>query len=87
MPTYDYQCSSCNHQFERLLKIADMHLPTTEPCPECNAQGTVTKQIQGAPAMGDAVRLGVTKIDNGFKEVLQRIHAANGRGSNLNSKW
>jgi putative FmdB family regulatory protein len=86
MPTYDYACSACGHSFDRILKIVDMHQPTTEPCPECHAPGLVAK-IMGAPVMGDAVRLGITRTDNGFKEVLQRIHAANGVGSNLNSKW
>ena len=86
MPTYDYNCTKCNHSFDRLLKIADMHQPISEPCPECAALGSVTK-IMGAPVMGDAVRLGITRTDNGFKEVLQRIHSANGVGSNLNSKW
>jgi putative FmdB family regulatory protein len=87
MPTYSYQCQKCNHDFEGFHRIADMHLPTTQPCPSCQGEGTVIKTIAGAPAMGDPVRLGIRKIDGGFKEVLQRIHAANGRHSTLNSKW
>jgi len=87
MPTYTYRCDRCSHDFEQMQRIANMHLPTTEPCPSCQEKGTVVKTIGGAPAMGDPVRLGLRKIDGGFKEVLQRIHAANGSGSNLNSKW
>jgi hypothetical protein len=31
--------------------------------------------ISGAPMMMDPVRAGVRKVDNGFKEVLQKIHS------------
>jgi putative FmdB family regulatory protein len=83
---YSYQCQECNHGFDGLHSIAEMHLPTTEPCPACQAEGTVIKTIGGAFAIGDPVRLGVRRIDNGFKEVLQRIGAANIH-SNLYKKW
>jgi hypothetical protein len=39
----------------------------------------------GAPAMGDSVRLGIRKPDQGFNEVLSKIHAANYK-SNLADK-
>ena len=87
MPTYSYKCEKCNHEFEQFQSMANMHLPTTEPCPSCQGEGTVIKTIGGAPSLGDPVRLGIRKIDGGFKEVLQRIHAANGKHSNLNNKW
>ena len=41
--------------------------------------------IMGAPAMGDVVRLGIRKPDQGFNEVLSKIHAANYK-SNLSDK-
>ena len=87
MPTYDYKCTKCEHTFEKNMKIVDMHLPTQDPCSACHEQGSVIKTLAGAPPMGDPVRLGLRKIDGGFKEVLQRIHAANGHHSTLNSKW
>jgi hypothetical protein len=31
--------------------------------------------ITGAPMLMDPMRAGVRKIDNGFKDVLQQIHA------------
>jgi hypothetical protein len=69
-----------------VLKIAEMHLPKTQPCPKCNAEGSVQKTITGAPSLGDPVRLGIRKVDNGFKEVMQKIHH-NNPGSNLNQKF
>ena len=35
MPTYEYQCSSCEHQFEEFQKITDEAIST---CPECGAE-------------------------------------------------
>jgi putative FmdB family regulatory protein len=85
MPLYDYACSSCSHTFTEFLSIGNRHQPTEQACPQCGTTGTIYQSI-GAPPIGDAVRLGIRKIDGGFKEVLQRIHAANPR-SNLNNKW
>ncbi|CAG8870646.1 hypothetical protein PS627_04104 [Pseudomonas fluorescens] len=34
MPLYDYQCTSCNHQMEKLQKISAA--PLTD-CPACQA--------------------------------------------------
>jgi putative FmdB family regulatory protein len=38
MPTYEYQCKSCNHRFEIWQKMADDALTV---CPECN--GTIRR--------------------------------------------
>ncbi|QDT67705.1 Zinc ribbon domain protein [Planctomycetes bacterium MalM25] len=32
MPTYDYQCDACNHEFELFQQISD---PVKKKCPEC----------------------------------------------------
>ena len=32
MPTYDYKCEKCGHEFEESLKIADRNVPTESPC-------------------------------------------------------
>ena len=36
MPYYDYQCTSCKHEFETCMKISERHIPTQEPCPDCS---------------------------------------------------
>lgn len=33
MPIYEYQCTSCHHQFERLQKIHEAAIPE---CPNCS---------------------------------------------------
>ena len=40
MPTYEYQCKSCNHRFEVWQKMADEPLTT---CPEC--QGSIRRVL------------------------------------------
>ncbi len=42
MPTYDYLCQSCGHEFEAFQSMKDN--PLTE-CPEC--QGPVKRKVGG----------------------------------------
>lgn len=44
MPTYDYKCQSCQHQFTAMHKISE----ASPNCPECG--GEVKKQLS-APAV------------------------------------
>lgn len=32
MPTYEYRCAACGHEFERFQKMSD---PPVRTCPEC----------------------------------------------------
>ncbi len=45
MPIYGYECSTCQHSFDRLQKLSD---PDPEICPECGAR-TIKRQLT-APA-------------------------------------
>ena len=36
MPLYEYTCTTCDHQFEKLRPITRMDDPA--PCPECESQ-------------------------------------------------
>lgn len=82
MPTYEYQCDACTHYFTRFTSIATMNAAEEEPCPECHLIA-VRKVMLTAPAIGDPVRLRVRRPDNGFKEVLQKIHEST-PGSTIN---
>lgn len=37
MPTYEYHCNSCNHEFEKFQGISD---PPTAECPSCGSTDT-----------------------------------------------
>ncbi len=63
--------------------IADRLKPEGDPCPAC---GSISLQLKiGTPGVGDSVRLGVRTVDNGFREVLSKIHESQPK-SNLNNK-
>jgi putative FmdB family regulatory protein len=40
MPTYEYECNACGHQFERFHKMSD---PPVARCPKCD--GAVRRLI------------------------------------------
>lgn len=42
MPTYEYECLSCGHQFEEVQKMMDKPI---EICPKC--KGKVQRKISG----------------------------------------
>ena len=76
MPTYKFKNTETGEEFEQFMGISarDEFLkqnPHLEP------------MINGAPMMMDPVALGVRKTDQGFKEVLQKIHSKT-VGSQLN---
>lgn len=83
MPTYDYQCNECKTQFSKLLRMSDRKTPELEPCPECQALA-VEQVLFSAPSIGDPVRIGVTKKDSNFTEVLKGIHSKTA-GSKIDS--
>jgi|SRR5690606_16869793 len=44
MPIYEYQCQSCEHEFEALQKISD---PLLSECPACHEQA-LRKKVSAA---------------------------------------
>jgi hypothetical protein len=67
MPTYSFQNIKSGEIVEKILRISER-----EEWLQANPE---YQQVHlKAPAMGDPVRLGITRMDNGFREVLQKIH-------------
>lgn len=50
MPTYTYECSSCEAVFDELLPMSEMQKPTESPCKFCGKEDAVKKIIGGMPA-------------------------------------
>jgi putative FmdB family regulatory protein len=46
MPTYDYQCRRCGHEFEKFQKITD---PPRARCPKC--RGAAERRITGGAGL------------------------------------
>lgn len=66
MPTYDFRNKDTGEITTRIMKIAEKEQYLAD-------NPHLESYIGTAPAMGDPVRMGVRKIDGGFKEVLQKI--------------
>lgn len=73
MPTYSYQCSKCEHDFEKILRIDDRKVPTEEQCPQCHAEHTVSLCLV-APSLMNPLRVdGLVKPPSQFRERMQQI--------------
>ena len=77
MPLYTFKNKETGEVFDKLLPLSERERFLNE-----NPQ---LEQVLGATAFGDSVRLGIRRPDDGFKEVLSKIHAANYK-SNLKDK-
>lgn len=70
MPTYEFKDINTGDVFEKIMKIADREKYLQE--------NPNLHQVLTAPVLIDPVRLGIRKVDSGFKEVLQKIHTTAG---------
>lgn len=73
MPTYNFIDKNTGEVIEQMMKIAEREEflkdnPNYEPI------------FLKAPSLGDPVRLGFRKPDQGFREVLQKAKAAHPKG-------
>jgi|TARA_B110000438_G_scaffold294394_1_gene335744 putative FmdB family regulatory protein len=72
MPYYEFECEKCSHKFEEFQTIANIDVPLKAGCPSCKKSGYVQRLISGADIC-DPVSLGVTKVPNGYNEVIRNI--------------
>lgn len=79
MPTYEYQCKKCNHQFESFQWVDSRLKPTKEPCPSCS-EISVKQGFFTAPSMkmDENMRIDKPHNANGFQDVMERV--CNGAG-------
>jgi len=83
MALYDYACSKCGTRTELSKRISDRDEVATDVCPSCNEVGSLTRCVSSAAISYSAVTSGYGRIDNGFRDVLKKIHAE-APGSRLN---
>ena len=74
MPTYDYYCKSCLHDWELFLPLSRMNEPLSNPCPNCGEYDNIEKII-GAPVvhwsfMGSTIQ---SHAPETFKDVLRNM--------------
>ena len=78
MPTYNYKCEKCEHEFEEMLSISRRKEPTEVPCerqlhraaPICGGE---IKMKAVAPGIGDPLKMGLIKPDGQYVEKLKEI--------------
>ena len=85
MPIYVYGCDHCDAMFEQILKISEMELPLSKPCPECNTENSIRQEVTSA-SFGDPIKLGIKRPDAGWNEVLGKVKAAHPKGNWNNQK-
>ena len=66
MPTYNFRNINTSEEFEVSMKIADLDA-YKEAHPE------LQQFLTRPPALGDSVRLGLRKPDDGFRDVLKNV--------------
>lgn len=77
MPTYTFRNKETEEVFDKLMTWTDRQQYLQD---NPNLEG-----VMGNPALGDPVRLGIRKTDDGFREVLSKIGQSNYK-SNLSNK-
>tara|TARA_X000001388_G_scaffold68882_1_gene56992 strand:- start:1157 stop:1453 length:297 start_codon:yes stop_codon:yes gene_type:complete len=76
MPTYIFKDKETGEISEHKFRMTE-HTEFKKKNPH------LEQVINYTPSIGDPVRLGITTTDNGFKEVLSKIHEQSGYGSTL----
>jgi putative FmdB family regulatory protein len=72
MPTYDYECSNCNHTFTEFCSISKRFDPENSPCAKCKQLSV--KLIIGASSLISPFAVdGLKKPQSDFRERMQQI--------------
>ncbi len=78
MPTYEYFCNKCQHEFDEILKIDERDAPTKSPCPKCGQSESIEQKMSAPAVVADGTRLFFhKKMDGKLKERLQEIKRKN----------
>lgn len=73
MPIYEYECTSCHHQFDMMQKITD---PPIKQCPQCFEE-TAKRLISAAGFQLKGSGWYATDFKNSGKSGLNKENAAN----------
>ena len=77
MPIYQYKCSTCNTEVERICNHADSLIEPAIVCDECDTP-TLTRIFKNLNIASSSGRHPQRRIDDGFKEVLAKIKEVGG---------
>jgi putative FmdB family regulatory protein len=73
MPTYEFLCNQCKHEWEDFLSIK---APDPTECPECKANNNITRLISGGSGKGKVVLTGhelIAKTKEDTNKLRERL--------------
>ncbi len=70
MPLYDYKCTSCDHTFRKMERMANREQPTNDRCPNCDEKTVVN--VIGSPALAYH-QPGIHRTTDNFNDRLKQI--------------
>jgi hypothetical protein len=73
MPTYKFKNNDTREQYEEFMSISALDVYLQE-------NTNVTQLVNGAPAIGDSVRLGLRKPDSSFRDILKNVKKEHSKG-------
>lgn len=73
MPVYTFKDLNTGDEFTTVMSM-------TEREEYLKANPHIQQQLISAPALGDSIRLGLKKPDNGFRDRLKEIKKAHSKG-------
>ena len=73
MPTYLFLNKDTNEEYEEFMSISAREIYLAE-------HPNVTQLVNGAPAIGDSIRLGLKKPDDGFRDILRNVKKKHSQG-------
>lgn len=73
MPTYTFLNTDSGETFTTIMSIAERE-------DYLKANPHIQQQLISAPALGDSIRLGLKKPDNGFRDRLKEIKKQHSKG-------
>jgi hypothetical protein len=73
MPSYTFLNTDSGEVFTTIMSIAERE-------DYLKANPHIQQQLISAPALGDSIRLGLKKPDNGFRDRLKEIKKAHSKG-------
>jgi hypothetical protein len=73
MPTYRFLNNTTGEEYLEFMSISALDVYLQE-------NSNVTQLVNGAPAIGDSVRLGIRKPDSSFRDILKNVKKEHSRG-------
>jgi len=74
MPTYNYECTKCNHLFEQVETISNRNAPCEKPCPSCKEMGVEKSWVGQTPGLAADTTLTANKATGGaWNELMTKM--------------